>query len=136
MSSLSERRFCHMGERCYHARFLNLEGPVQLSPSHQDAICDKCKRAGYTVEDAPPIVDNNKGVDYESLIPDSVICPQCGKRPAVSRLQTKPNRDLKPDDPLLSRNVPPDDIPMCEECSKRLVDERPDAPSLGVVSAL
>ena len=77
---------------------------------------------GYTIEDAP-IGGSSKSAVNESSTEKASTCSQCGENPAAVRFKTKPDPRLKPGEVLLSRDVPPDDVPLCEDCGRKLVNE-------------
>jgi hypothetical protein len=79
-------------------------------------------REGYTIEDAP-IVDSDESTANGPPTEKPDKCRKCGERPAAVRFKTKPNADLKPDEVLLNSDIPPDDVPLCEECGRDLVNE-------------
>jgi len=89
-----EKQRCAMGMQCYHVRKLNSPEPVTLGPSHEGAICDKCKQAGYSPTEATNTTN------------DVTVCSQCGSKPASDSLITGS-----------------DYVPLCEDCSNRLVEE-------------
>jgi hypothetical protein len=110
-----------MGQRCTQTRFL--EGkPQKLRSTTKSKLCGACVREGYTIEDAP-IVDSDESTANGPPTEKPDKCRKCGERPAAVRFKTKPNADLKPDEVLLNSDIPPDDVPLCEECGRDLVNE-------------
>ncbi len=96
--------------------------PTKLRSTTKSELCEQCMRKGYTIEDAP-IVGSAKSTVNESSTEKSSICSQCSENPAATSFKTKLNPHLKPGEVLLSRDVRPDDVPLCVDCARALVKE-------------
>ena len=80
MGSVTEARYCAMGERCTQARFLGGK-PNRLRSTSNSDLCDRCLQEGYTSEDAP--TSHSKPVPNEQAEDKLLGCAICGK-PAVA----------------------------------------------------
>jgi hypothetical protein len=70
-----------MGQRCKH--FPLIGEPLRLGPYHKSPICDRCRAAGYTPEDALTSAPN-AAPDRDLSARQDWKCEVCG-RPAVAR---------------------------------------------------